>query len=72
MDPATAAVATLFAALVMLIFGLFAWLRADMRRMGERMEGRLAALGHGMTKMEGLPEGLREAIAGRTTRAAAE
>lgn len=82
MDPSLAvfvASATLFVALATLILGLFAWLRADARRMDERlragfahqnerfdrMEARLAALEHGQAKLEGLLEGLREAIAGR-------
>ncbi len=89
MDPNLAvcvASATLFVALATLIFGLFAWLRADTRRMEERlraefarqderfagmearlaaMEARLAAMEHGQAKLEGLLEGLREAIAGR-------
>ena len=87
----------LFAALATLMLGLFAWLRADMRRMEERIEARmnerfdrmgqrfdrmderldrmderfdrietrLAAVEHGQAKLEGLLEGLREAIAGR-------
>ena len=55
-------------------------LREDMRRMEERIndrferlearvtaiEVRLAAVEHGQAKLEGLLEGLREAIAGRT------
>lgn len=103
MDPNLAvcvASATLFVALGTLILGLFAWLRADTRRMEERlraefarqderfalqderfarlderlarlddrfdrMEARLAAMEHGQAKLEGLLEGLREAIAGR-------
>ncbi len=100
MDPAL----TGFVALAALILGLFAWLRADMRRMEEglradmagvegrlngrldrvderfdrmdarldRMEARLAAVEHGQAKLEGLLEGLREAIAGRVPRTAAE
>lgn len=38
----------------------------------ERLEIRLAAVEHGQAKFEGLLEGLREAIAGRANRAAAE
>ncbi len=82
MDPALAG----FVALAALILGLFAWLRADMARaegrMNERldrvdarldrMEARLAAVEHGQAKLEGLLEGLREAIAGRVPRTAAE
>ncbi len=116
MDPAIAAIAaaaTLFVALGTLILGLFAWLRADMRRMEERLradmaglerrteerferleaqvdarfaqvdarfvqvdarferlEARMAAMEHGQAKLEGLLEGLREAIAGRARQAA--
>lgn len=86
MEPGLAvftASATLFVALATLMLGLFAWLRADMRRMEEgiedrmnerfdRMETRLAAVEHGQAKLEGLLEGLREAIAGRVPRDAAE
>ena len=116
MDPAIAAIAaaaTLFVALGTPILGLFAWLRADMRRMEERLradmaglerrteerferleaqvdarfaqvdarfvqvdarferlEARMAAMEHGQAKLEGLLEGLREAIAGRARQAA--
>ena len=93
MEPGLAvltASATLFAAMATLMLGLFAWLRADMRRMEgriearmnerfdrmnerldrmderfDRIETRLAAVEHGQAKLEGLLEGLREAIAGR-------
>lgn len=71
MDPNLAvfiAAAMLFVALATLIFGLFAWLRADLRR----LEARMAAMEHGQAKLEGLLEGLREAISGRVHRAAAE
>ncbi len=76
--------------LAVLMTGLFAWLRADISRMGERLDkriddlradmdrrmdslekrlddldGRLRAVEHGLAKLEGLLEGLREAIAGR-------
>ena len=58
-------------------------MREEMRRMEERindrferlearvaaMEVRLAAVEHGQAKLEGLLEGLREAIAGRTAAA---
>ena len=117
MEADIATVATLFAALAMLQVGLFAWLRADMRRMEERLrddarrteerlraelaaseerlrgeiaalesrtnerferveerlerlEARMAAVEHGQAKLEGLLEGLREAIAGRARQAA--
>ena len=45
-------------------------LRAEMERRFERLEGRLSALERGQAKLEGLLEGLREAISGR--RAAAD
>ncbi len=76
--------------LAALMIGLFAWLRTDISRMGERLDkriddlrqemkqdiaavdkrltdldGRLRAVEHGLAKLEGLLEGLREAIAGR-------
>ena len=47
-------------ALAALIIGLFAWLRTDISRQGERLEKRLDDL-DGQAKLEGL----REAIAGR-------
>ena len=82
MDPNVAvfvAAATLFVALATLLLGLFAWQRADLRRMEERtnlrldrMEARLAAVEHGQAKLEGLLEGLREAISGRVRHTAAE
>lgn len=71
MDPNLAvfiAAAMLFVALATLILGLFAWLRADLRR----LEARMAAMEHGQAKLEGLLVGLREAISGRVHRAAAE
>ena len=82
MDPNVAvfvAAASLFVALATLLLGLFAWLRADLRRMEERtnlrldrLEARLAAVEHGQAKLEGLLEGLREAISGRVRHTAAE
>ena len=82
MDPNVAvfvAAASLFVALATLLLGLFAWQRADLRRMEERtnlrldrMEARLAAVEHGQAKLEGLLEGLREAISGRVRHTAAE
>ena len=81
----------MFVALATLLLGLFAWLRADLRRMEERtnlrllearldrmdlrfdrLEARLAAMEHGQAKLEGLLEGLREAISGRVRHTAAE
>ena len=82
MDPNVAvfvAAASLFVALATLLLGLFAWLRADLRRMEERtnlrldrLEARLAAVEHSQAKLEGLLEGLREAISGRVRHTAAE
>ena len=68
-----------FLGLAALMIGLFAWLRQDVAgvesRLGERIdavekridavESRLAAIEHGQAKLEGLLEGLREAISGR-------
>ena len=65
-----------FIGLAALMIGLFAWLRQDVvgveSRLGERIdsvekridsvETRLAAVEHGQAKLEGLLEGLREAI----------
>ena len=63
-------------ALAALMIGLFAWirtdiagLRADMDKriddLRSDMDSRLRAVEHGQAKLEGLLEGLREAIAGR-------
>ena len=61
-----------FLALAALMIGLFAWLRADISRLDERLDkrmdvldGRLRAVEHGQARLEGLLEGLREAISGR-------
>ena len=57
----------------------FAWLRADISGLGKRLDRRIDDLGkridglderlraveHGQAKLEGLLEGLREAISGR-------
>ncbi len=52
--------------------GLFAWLRADMVKVEERLRAdvkqladRVGRLEYGQAKLEGLLEGLREAITGR-------
>ena len=66
-------------ALAALMIGLFAWvradiaglradiagLRADMDKRLHDLDSRLRAVEHGQAKLEGLLEGLREAIAGR-------
>ncbi|MDE0175053.1 MAG: hypothetical protein OYH76_14860 [Defluviicoccus sp.] len=68
-----------FIGLAALMVALFAWMRLDMGRMEERIadrferlearvtaiEVRLAAVEHGQARLEGLLEGLREAIAVR-------
>ena len=58
--------------LAALMIGLFAWLRtdiaglrADMDKRLDDLDSRLRAVEHGQAKLEGLLEGLREAIAGR-------
>ncbi len=65
--------------LTALTTGLFARLRTDISRMGDRLDKRMDSLDkrmdvlddrlrtveHGQAKLEGLLEGLREAIAGR-------
>ena len=63
---------TVGVALAVLIVGLFAWLRADiaglrreMRQELRQLDDRLRAVEHGQAKLEGLLEGLREAIVGR-------
>ena len=58
-----------FVALAALMVGLFAWLRADIVRLGgriDRLDERLRAVEHGQAKLEGPLEGLREAISGRS------
>ena len=52
--------------------GLFAWLRTDMVKVEERLRAdikqladRVGRLEYGQAKLEGLLEGLREAITGR-------
>ena len=62
-----------FLGLTALLIGLFAWQRQDMARMETRLGDRLNAVEHGQTelrkrlaRLEGLLEGLREAVTGRT------
>ena len=65
--PILVAVATVGVGLAGLMVGLFAWLHQDVRRIDDRLdrlENRLAAVEHGQAKLEGLLEGLREAIVG--------
>ncbi len=68
-----------FIGLAALMVALFAWMRLDMGRMEDRisdrferlearvaaMEVRLTAVEHGQARLEGLLEGLREAIVAR-------
>jgi len=68
-----------FLALAALLIGLFAWLRSDMMKSEERLRGEIAGLRGEITEtrtevsqlrermahLEGLLEGLREAITGR-------
>ena len=54
--------------LALLLVGLFAWLRQDIGRLDNRIiavESRIAELHGRMSHLEGLLEGLREAISGR-------
>ncbi len=59
--------------LAVLLVGLFAWLRTDMAKLESRLRedikqlaDRVGRLEYGQAKLEGLLEGLREAITGRT------
>ena len=61
-----------FTGLAALLLGLLAWLRSGVARVERRLGERLDRLDRGrsdlrerMAKLEGLLEGLREAIAGR-------
>lgn len=58
-----------FVGLAALLVGLFAWLRQDIARLGERvsvLERGQTELRERMAKLEGLLEGLREAVTGRS------
>ena len=55
------AIASVGIGLGVLMTGLFAWLRADIKQLADRV-GRIE---HSQAKLEGLLEGLREAISGR-------
>lgn len=69
-----------FLGLAALLVGLFAWLRSDMAKIEARLrddikqlaervgrlDERVARLDHSQAKLEGLLEGLREAITGRS------
>ena len=57
-------------ALATLMIGLFAWLRADSKEMRadiSLLAKEIAGLRERMARMEGLLEGLREAITGKQT-----
>ena len=61
-----------FIGLAALMVGLFAWLRQDINRLEtrlskveSRMDAQTSELRERMAKLEGLLEGLREAITGR-------
>ena len=57
-----------FAALAVLMIGLFAWLRQDIRKLDTKtdaLRNDLSALRERMAHLEGLLEGLREAITRR-------
>ena len=68
-----------FAALAVLLIGLFAWLRQDIRKLDAKLDAKtdalrdeiggirteIAALRERMAHLEGLLEGLREAITRR-------
>ena len=48
-------------AIIVVNFGLFAWLRSDIKALDDRVRNH----GERLAKLEGLLEGLREAISGR-------
>lgn len=61
-----------FLGIAALLVGLFAWLRQDITRMETRLGDRISAVEHGqaeirerLARLEGLLEGLREAVTGR-------
>ena len=57
-----------FLGLAALLIGLFAWLRQDMSHLRDdikQLADRVGRLEHSQAKLEGLLEGLREAITGR-------
>ena len=67
------AILTVGVGLAVLLVGLFAWLRTDMAKLESRLRedikqlaDRVGRLEYGQAKLEGLLEGLREAITGRT------
>ena len=57
-----------FLSIAALLIGLFAWLRQDITRLGDRIstvERGQAEIRERLARLEGLLEGLREAITGR-------
>jgi len=57
-----------FLSIAALLIGLFAWLRQDMSHLRDdikQLAERVGRLEHSQAKLEGLLEGLREAITGR-------
>ena len=57
-----------FLGLAALLIGLFAWLRQDMSHLRDdikQLADRVGRIEHSQAKLEGLLEGLREAITGR-------
>ena len=57
-----------FLGIAALLIGLFAWLRQDMSHLRDdikQLADRVGRLEHSQAKLEGLLEGLREAITGR-------
>ena len=57
-----------FLSIAALLIGLFAWLRQDMSHLRDdvkQLADRVGRLEHSQAKLEGLLEGLREAITGR-------
>ena len=62
-----------FVGLAALVIGLFAWMRADMRTHRAELKGDIAALHEGqselrerMARLEGVLDGLREAVTWRS------
>ena len=57
-----------FLGIAALLVGLFAWLRQDITRLGDRIaavENGQAEIRERLARLEGLLEGLREAVTGR-------
>ena len=72
MDDEIIATVSIGVGLAVLLVGLFAWLRSDMEKVEGRLRedikqlaDRVGRVEHSQAKLEGLLEGLREAITGR-------